>query len=161
METSLYNHLKNVNPNWTSKSRIYGEAVESWVEKNIQCDCLGSYIIQKANYKSIDGICNNCQKKIQIKASKNIFKPNKSNFLKIMGAEYKTTLKSIKEMDWDLILVSYEEKTNDIHQVLRITSKNINEECVIPRTKLKETARRAGWQGCYLSFNWSHVEVIF
>ena len=78
METSLYNHLKNVNPNWTSKSRIYGEAVESWVEKNIQCDCLGSYIIQKANYKSIDGICNNCQKKIQIKASKNILKPNKS-----------------------------------------------------------------------------------
>ena len=100
-------------------------------------------------------------KKIQIKASKNIFKPNKSNFLKIMGAEYKTTLKSIKEMDWDLILVSYEEKTNNIHQVLRITSKNINEECVIPRAKLKETARRAGWQGCYLLFNWRHVEVIF
>ena len=78
-----------------------------------------------------------------------------------MGAEYKTTLKSIKEMDWDLILVSYEEKTNNIHQVLRITSKNINEECVVPRAKLKETARRAGWQGCYLLFNWSHVEVIF
>ena len=56
METSLYNHLKNVNPNWTSKSRIYGEAVESWVEKNIQCDCLGSYIIQKANYKGFIGI---------------------------------------------------------------------------------------------------------
>ena len=161
IKVSLSFYLENINPNWISKSRIYGEAVENWVAENIKCDCLGSYIIQKANYKSVDGICENCQKQIQIKASKKIFKPNKNNFLKIMGAEYKTTLNSIKEIDWDLILVSYDEQKNIVQQVLKITSNNINEECVIPRAKLKETARRAGWQGCYLEFNWKYVGIIY
>ena len=158
---SFISHLKNINPDWKSKSRIFGKAIEDWVEENFLCECSGKFQNQIANSKSIDSICLSCGHKIQIKGSKNKFKPNKNNILKIMGAEYNTTLNSIISDDWDLILVSYCEKETSINQVIRIKYDQISEQCVIPRTPLKETARRAGWQGCYLEFNWEELEVLY
>ena len=103
---SFIEELNLINSNWKSNSRIFGAAIENWVQKNIVCECSGNFENQLDNQKSIDAICNNCGKKIQIKASNKNFKPNLNNELKIMGAEYKTTLKSIQDgNDWDLILL--------------------------------------------------------
>jgi hypothetical protein len=104
---SIHQELENINPSWRSNSRIYGQAIEDWVIKNYICSCGGFFESLNANSKSIDGICSSCSKKIQIKSSRRKFKPNKQNILKILGAEYKTTLNSIIESDWDLILVAY------------------------------------------------------
>ena len=82
---SFLNEINSVNQNWKSNSRIFGAAIEMWVEKNLNCECSGIFINQKA----YDAICNKCSKKIQIKASKKIFKPNKNGELKILGSEYK------------------------------------------------------------------------
>ena len=104
---SIYTQLKNLNPNWNSNSRIYGQAVEDWVIENYRCNCGSFFEGLTANSKSIDGTCKSCNKKIQIKSSSHRFKPNRQNNLKILGAEYKTTLNSIIESEWDLILISY------------------------------------------------------
>jgi len=63
---SFLNEFNSVNQNWKSNSRIFGAAIEMWVEKNLNCECSGIFINQKA----YDAICNKCSKKIQIKASK-------------------------------------------------------------------------------------------
>jgi len=35
------------------------------------------------------------------------------------------------------------------------------EASVLPRKPLASTARRAGWQGCYLTFNWESVSDVY
>ena len=92
---SFLSFLEEINPKWTSKSRIFGQAVELWVQENISCECSGKFVLERANKKSYDARCNLCGKKIQIKAQKSSFRPNKKNILSILGSEYKTTLKSI------------------------------------------------------------------
>ena len=162
MDNSFLKHLINLNPDWKSNSRIFGAAIESWVEENINCECSGRYTNQKANQKSYDALCNKCGNRLQIKASGRRFKANKNNVLKILGAEYQTTLNSIqKEKGWDLLLVAYERDKTLVTQVLKIYSKYIIPKCVLPRKKLAQSARRAGWQGCYLEFNWDCVETLY
>ena len=158
---SFQHEFENINPSWKNNSRIYGQAIEDWVIKNYICSCGGFFESLNANAKSIDGICSSCGNKIQIKSSHHKFKPNKQNILKILGAEYKTTLNSIIASDWDLILVAYCKNENKINQFLKIDSSCINENSVVPRKPLAITARRAGWQGCYSTFNWESVSNLY
>ena len=158
---SIHKQLENINPVWNSNSRIYGQAIEDWVIANYKCSCGSFFESLNANSKSIDGICSSCGRKIQIKSSSHKFKPNKENILKILGAEYKTTLNSVTESDWDLILVAYCKNGNKINQILKVDSSYIKENSVLPRKPLASTARRAGWQGCYLIFNWESVDDVY
>ncbi len=41
----------------------------------------------------------------------------------------------------------------NINDIYFIDRAYINESCIIPRTPLSSTAKRAGWQGCILVFN--------
>ena len=158
---SLLPQLMSINPNWSNKSRIFGQAIENWIQESFHCECLGKFSNTSVNSKSVDSICNSCGQEIQIKGSKKKFKANRQSKLKIIGAEYKTTLESIASNSWDLILVSYNETTLQINQILRIKSDLISENCIIPRKKLSENARRAGWQGCYLEFHWDSIDIIY
>lgn len=90
-----------------------------------------------------------------------MFKPNKRNKLKIIGAEYKTTLASVNNDDWDIICVSYCKNKNIVIQVIRIKSKYIDKECIIPRKPLSNNAKRSGWQGCYLEFKWDDLQILY
>lgn len=162
IDNSFKNHLKKINPNWKSKSRIFGQVIEDWFVDNITCECRGKFLLQKTNQKSYDCVCELCNKKIQIKSQKNIFKPNKDNTLRILGSEYKTTLKSINMSEnWDLFLISYDKINFRVNQILKIDSDYINTKCVFPRKPLGPNARRAGWRGCYLDFNWNDVTEVF
>ena len=158
VNTDLQNELLQINNEWKSKSRIYGEVVELWVENNVPCKCGGKFINQPANQKSIDCICDKCLKNIQIKSSSKPFKVNRDKKLRILGAEYMTTLNSInKDDNWDLMLVHYDKEFNKVKELKIIESQYISAKNVIPRKPLGPNARRAGWQGCYLEF---HSEVI-
>jgi type II restriction enzyme len=153
INTDLQNELLKINSEWKSNSRIYGEVIEMWVENNVPCKCGGKFINQPANQKSIDCICDKCLKNIQIKSSSKPFKVNKNEKLRILGAEYMTTLKSInKDDDWDLMLVHYNKELNKVEDLKIIESQFISAKNVIPRKPLGPNARRAGWQGCYLEF---------
>ena len=162
MNKSFEPELNKINPKWKSNSRIFGEVIELWVSNNVKCKCGGIYNLFTANKKSVDAVCNSCQKTLQIKSMSKPYKPNKKNILRILAAEYTTTLNSIKNhQDWDLMLVHYSKENLMIEEIFLVESDNINENCVVPRKPLGPNARRAGWQGCYLDFEWTKVEKIY
>ncbi|MDA0753949.1 MAG: hypothetical protein O3A49_04660 [Candidatus Marinimicrobia bacterium] len=67
---SFLNEINLVNQNWKSSSRIFGAAIEMWVEKKLNCECSGIFINKKANQKANDAICNKCSKKIKLNLQK-------------------------------------------------------------------------------------------
>lgn len=146
-----YNKIKQER-GWTSHSRIMGEAVEMCVI-TLPCPvCDQKYLLKcKTNARAKDAFCENCDAQIQIKATKRKIQAP----LQLLGAEYKTTLDSIKENKINYIVVFYSEKSNifTINNILFVNTEDINESCVIPRKPLSPHARRAGWQGCKLVFH--------
>ena len=140
--------------NWTSTSKIVGEAAEDCII-TMHCPiCSNKSLVKyKQNEKSKDVKCENCNCQIQIKATKNTKKEHTT--LTLLGAEYKTTCSSIKEnkVHYIVLLYSVVEDIYTVNKLFFIDCVDINETCVIPRKPLSSTAKRAGWQGCMLVFN--------
>ena len=140
--------------NWTSVSRIVGEAVEDCIITMACPICNDKAMVKyKTNQKSKDIRCETCSSQIQIKASKYTKKTKTS--LKLLGADYKTTYSSIKENNIHYLAVLYSviHDKYTINNIYFIDHKDITMSCVIPRNPLSFTAKRAGWQGCILVFN--------
>jgi hypothetical protein len=79
---------------------------------------------------------------------------------KTIGAEYATTLRSIDE-NIDYIMVLYNNHY-EILEIIHVSCDNISSDNIIPRKPLSKTAKRAGWQGCYLQFtNFQSVKTAF
>lgn len=71
---------------------------------------------------------------------------------RIIGAEYKTTMKSLMEgLFPSLILLHYERKLLEIQDALLIHRLSMTPSSIIPRNPLKDSARRKGWQGSMIS----------
>jgi len=139
---------------WTSTSRIIGEAVEDCVITMPCPICNNKALVKyKTNQKSKDVKCENCSCQIQIKATKHT--KRQSTSLKLLGAEYKTTCLSIKENNVHYLVLMYSVVGDkySINEIYFIDHTDINDSCIIPRTPLSSTAKRAGWQGCMLVFN--------
>ena len=151
------------NNNWKSESRIVGEACEYYIKNNVNCVrcCSNNFEKCKTNEQSKDLICINCHQKFQIKAKsatqKKVNHIKNKNTFKTIGGEYLTTLKNINE-EIDYLIVLYEKKSYKIINILYIKHENIKPDCIIPRTPLSITAKRAGWQGCNIIFN--HIQFI-
>ena len=174
MDTTTLSQLLTVNckrvkeeKNWTSASRIVGEAVEDCVI-TLPCPICSVVALKKyqANQKSKDAACENCGGQFQIKATQskatqskpkalrknNPVKP--ATHLKLLGAEYNTTRASIREnnVHYIVFMYSFTGETYTINDVLFIDRVHINESCIVPRNPLSSKARRAGWIGCTLVF---------
>lgn len=154
---SYIDTVKSENPKWKSNSRIIGRAGELYCCYNLKCVTCKSldWLECKTNEKSKDQICKNCSKKYQIKCKsvneKQYTDILKNKKIKCLGGEYNTTLKSIEE-NIDYIFLLYDKKYK-ILDVISIEHTNVKEENIIARKPLSQTAKRAGWQGCYLHFN--------
>jgi type II restriction enzyme len=138
---------------WKSESKIIGEAVEDCIVI-LPCPICGEkgLVKYKSNEKSKDIKCYKCSSQIQIKASKR--KSFRGLALKLLGAEYKTTLLSItNNIHYIVLFYSLKDAIYKINHLYFINSIDITESCIIPRKPLSSTAKRAGWQGCTLVFN--------
>jgi type II restriction enzyme len=151
------------NNNWTSESRIVGEACEYYIKNNINCVRCNNKNFEKCktNEQSKDLICINCNQQFQIKAKSATQKQvnniiNKNTF-RIIGGEYSTTLKNINEKI-DYLIVLYEKHTYKIINILYVNNENITSNCIIPRKPLSTFAKRAGWQGCNILFE--NIQII-
>jgi hypothetical protein len=148
---------------WKSSSRIIGEACEEYIKSNIECFRCKTKIFNKCktNEKSKDIICFNCNQNYQIKAkmsnSKEITKIRTDKVFKTLGGEYSTTLANLNQ-SIDYIILLYEKQTYSILDILYVKNEDIDESCFIPRKRLSESAKRTGWQGCYIVFN--NIEFI-
>lgn len=159
MSQKHLNEYLNRLAGWKSKSRIYGEACEMWVQDSIPCPKCSSALTKcETNKKSVDHICSGCGEKYQVKSSSKGFQKRDKSY-RIMGAEYKTTLSKIST--WNILLVKYSEHNGCIENVLYIDRKNIFNKNVTPRKPLGPNARRAGWQGCYLDFKDEVVKELW
>ena len=164
MNKDLTRALSKVPSKWKSNSRIYGEACEYWLSDNIRCpECkLGKMIKLTANIPVVDHACDSCGATFQVKA-KNGKIVKKDGSANIVGAEYKTTLSSLRSHDgrpWAMILISYCRKSNVVKEVFYVPSSNIRESNIIPRKPLSQSARRAGWQGCNIVFERSDIQSV-
>ena len=139
---------------WKSVSKIVGEAMEDCV---ITLPCpfchetsLAKY---KTNQKSKDVLCGKCGCEIQIKATKHT--KNARTTIKLLGAEYRTTLSSVKENNVHYLVLLYSTKDGKytIRDICLIHHDDITESWIIPRKPLSSAAKRAGWQGCMLVFS--------
>ncbi len=122
-------------------------STERWAKANLYCPSCGSNLTPFPNNTRVyDFHCSSCLERFQLKSSTRPF----SN--QVLGAEYKTTLKSIEaEQQPSLILLhclSYTRVVKDVRLVHRAC---ITASCVIPRKPLSQAARRKGWQGCIIS----------
>ena len=182
MDTTTLSQLLTVNckrvkeeRNWTSASRIVGEAVEDCVI-TLPCPICSVVALKKyqANQKSKDAACENCGGQFQIKATQSKATQSKATqskpkalrkskpvkpvkpvtHLKLLGAEYNTTRASIREnnVHYIVFMYSFTGETYTINDVLFIDRVHINESCIVPRNPLSSKARRAGWIGCTLVF---------
>jgi hypothetical protein len=139
---------------WKSASKIVGEAVEDCMV-TLPCPLCKerSLVKYKTNQKSKDVLCEKCGCQIQIKATKHT--KNAQASIKLLGAEYRTTLSSVKEnnVHYLVLLYSVIDDTYTIRDICFIHHNDINESCIIPRNPLSSAAKRAGWQGCMLVFS--------
>ena len=154
------------NNNWTSESRIVGEACEDYVKNKVKCIRCNNNNFEKykTNEKSKDLICISCNQKYQIKAKsvthKQINNIKCKNQFKTIGGEYSTTLTNINEKI-DYLIILYEKQSYKILNILYITNENINSNCITPRNPLSSTAKRAGWQGCNILFKkFQYIEIL-
>jgi type II restriction enzyme len=154
------------NNNWTSESRIVGEACEDYVKNKVKCVRCNNNNFKKykTNEKSKDLICISCNQKYQIKAKsathKQINNIKCKNQFKTIGGEYSTTLNNINEKI-DYLIILYEKQSYKILNILYITNENITSNYITPRNPLSLTAKRAGWQGCNILFEkFRYIEVI-
>ena len=134
---------------YKSKSQIARVVTEAWVVTNITCPNCGSSLSEyPANEKSKDVFCPSCGDDFQIKSSKNKFSK------RITGAEYNTTLNSIRSgKNPSLMLLHYDENSMRVIDFIFIHSSFITNEIIIPRKPLSKEARRAGWQGCLIDID--------
>ena len=154
------NSLLNINyhkivteKGWKNKSRIIGEAIEDSII-SLRCPICSKASLKKysTNEKSKDIYCEECNSQFQVKGTQTKYTSNSS--IKLLGAEYKTTCCSVNSKVVHFIIVFYSEINSiySIKNIVFINSECITENCVLPRKPLSNTARRAGWQGCYLVF---------
>ena len=115
-----------------SKSQIARITTEAWVIDNVLCPNCGSSLQgYPANEKSKDVYCKSCEADFQIKSSKKRFSK------KITGAEYKTTLNSVRNASYpSLMLLFYDEKNMTVvdFQVIHysfITEKHTTQKAAI------------------------------
>jgi type II restriction enzyme len=159
---TIVDDITNKN-SWKNKSRIIGEACEIYVQRNVKCfRCYQNTFYKcKTNEKSKDLICVYCQQKYQVKAksvtNKSLFNIKLNKTFKTIGGDYLTTLNSINQ-NIDYLIVLYDKYSNLVREVLYVEHENVSVECVIPRKPLSLTAKRSGWQGCYIKFK--NIKVL-
>ena len=145
---------------YKSKSQIARVITEAWVLLKIRCpNCSDKLCEYPANEKSKDVFCSSCNEDFQIKSSKKKFSK------RITGAEYNTTLKSVKiPNNPSFMLLHYDEDAMAVVNFEIIHHSFITEKCIIPRKPLSDKAKRAGWQGCLIDIegiaNIAKIQVI-
>lgn len=122
--------------------------LETWAEMNMYClDCHADSLERlPANTPVADFACGTCSARYQLKTKNGRFGSV------IQGAAYEPTRKAALTGTMpEHLLVEYDLRYETVVFVEAIPGNAISESRVVPRKPLRETARRAGWQGCTIN----------
>lgn len=133
--------------NYKSNSQKARVITETWVAENFKCPYCKKKLKQyNPNNECADYYCSKCNEDFELKTKNGKF----SNL--INGASYKATLNKIssnRNSNWILL----EHKNFTVTNLTFIPKCFFYDSIVEAREPLKQTARRAGWQGCRLNMN--------
>lgn len=131
-------------PEYRSPSQQVRVISEAWVSQECYCASCGSGLAPyRANTPVYDFYSAPCGEKFQLKASK---APMKN---RIAGASYDKLYRSVLARSQpSLLLLHYDRTKWRVQDLTLVHRACITESCVRRRRPLKETAKRAGWEGC-------------
>jgi len=126
-----------------SASQIARVSTERWAVDNFYCAACGTGLTAyPTGTKVHDFYSAECREKFQLKSASDVFSTS------ILGGEYNTTRESIlKDAFPSLILLHYDRARWAVEDLSLVHRACITTSCIVPRTPLSPTARRAGWQG--------------
>jgi hypothetical protein len=119
--------------------------LETWAEMNMYCLACQADSLERlaANTPVADFECGQCSSRYQLKGKNGRF----GRF--ITGAAYEPTRRAAQSGTMpEHLLVEFDLRYATVVFVEAIPGNAITEARVVPRKPLRETARRAGWQGC-------------
>lgn len=124
-------------------SQMARVSTERWTADNFYCAACGTGLTAyPPSTKVHDFFSAECKANFQLKSASRIFSTS------ILGGEYNTTRESIlKDAFPSLILLHYDRAKWIVDDLSLVHRACITTSCIIPRTPLSSTARRAGWQG--------------
>lgn len=137
----------SVGAEYVSKAQFARVSVETWAEHNLYClSCSHDELLRLPNNEKVaDFECVECDARYQLKSKNGRFGE------KVAGAEYRTTMQAVSNGAMpDHVLVEYDPRLHVVVFVSGIPGSSLTEERIVPRKPLKDTARRAGWQGCQI-----------
>ena len=126
-----------------SASQIARVSTEHWAADNLYCAACGTGLTAyPTGTKVYDFYSPECRENFQLKSASHVFSTS------ILGGEYKTTRESILKGKFpSLILLHYDRARWAVEDLSLVHRACITTSCIVPRTPLSPTARRAGWQG--------------
>jgi type II restriction enzyme len=130
-------------PSLRSASQIARVSTERWATENFYCAACGTGLsAYPPGTKVYDFYSPECRENFQLKSASHTFSTT------ILGGEYNTTLKSILQDNFpSLILLHYNLASWSVEDLSLVHRACITSSCIVPRTPLSISARRAGWQG--------------
>ena len=131
---------------YKSASQIARVTTEAWVEAKLRCPSCGASLNKTPpNERSVDFICSSCSERFQLKS---FSRPRPA---KLPGGEYNTTIQSLVRGERpSFVLLRYDRQRMCVIDVYLVHSAFITESAIEPRKPLSTSARRSGWQGCFI-----------
>ncbi|MBV9233562.1 MAG: hypothetical protein JO030_05915 [Candidatus Eremiobacteraeota bacterium] len=134
--------------NFASASQGTRVALETWASFNLYClNCDRDELDQLPDNTPVaDFRCVSCESRYQLKGK------NGRLGKRIPGAAYQPTIKAIRSgLMPEYVLVEFDTRFATVVFVDAFPGRLITEDRIQARRPLRETARRAGWQGCTIS----------
>lgn len=124
------------------------EMSEAWAARSLWCPaCTGRLDQAPAGRASLDLLCSTCALEFELKAKR--VSRRGVEVRSLSGGAYGATLRRFEGTGGpNLILLEYEASTYEVVRATLFPSFYLVPSVVDPRTPLRSTARRAGWQGC-------------
>jgi type II restriction enzyme len=161
---NLARYFAEAKKSYFSPSQRARFITEKWARDNLYCPRCGLPLQQyRSNTKVYDFYCDHSNQEFSL-----ITMPSLDNFQlkgmrsfphnyyprRIVGAEYSTTVKSLKKGNFpSLILLHYEPKSEEMRDGLFIHRLSVTLESIYPRKPLSRNARRKGWQGSIIDLD--------
>ena len=120
---------------------------EGWVARSLFCPSCGADTISQfpANRQVADFECRACREEYELKAQKGRFGA------KVLDGAYAAMLRRLEAANNpNLLLMNYDAAKLSVTDLFVVPKHFFTPEIIEPKKPLASTARRAGWQGCFI-----------
>ncbi len=131
---------------YKSPAQIARRLTEDWLARNMYCPICGAESIQPAepNAPVKDYVCQNCRAQYELKSKKSTTARFKSS---VVDGVYRTMIQRITALDNPSFFFLHYDRYQ-VNNLIIVPRCFFIPDIIQKRKQLKETAARAGWEGC-------------